>query len=76
MANAQVVSLVAHETRRVQAETAVELDALTKDFYAALAANREEIAEAFATVLHEAMQAPLVELARLRKDVDELKAKP
>jgi hypothetical protein len=36
MSDAKVVSLVAHETRRVQAETTAELEALTKDFYAAL----------------------------------------
>ena len=77
MSNMKLASLVAHETRRVQAEDEAKRSALAEDLYAALQAERtrlrEEIAEGVATVMAEAMLPLRAQLARLRHDLDHLR---
>jgi hypothetical protein len=70
MANMKVVALINEQARKEQAEIA----SVAQDLYAALAAQRGEIAEAFATVLHEALDPVLVRILTLEREVEQLKA--
>jgi cob(I)alamin adenosyltransferase len=70
----KVVSLIANEQRKAKAETSAELEALTKDFYAALEPLRKGITDLQADVaaLMAISRSAQRQISELRRDVDKL----
>jgi cob(I)alamin adenosyltransferase len=70
----KIVSMVAASSRQVKAETDAELEALTKDFYAALEPLRKGIVDLQADVaaLMAISRSAQRQIGELRRDVDKL----